>query len=101
MSDAIVTVLVCGAVVNQGRHSIAAPATAEDALKAAGGLARHSQMWPAGPIAIRRPRGNRKVDVWRFNLNDPEPQEWKLFKLSSGDLIVFAWHVESLFECEK
>jgi hypothetical protein len=59
-------------------------------------LARLPQMWPAGPITIRRPLGNCKVDVWHFNLDDPEPLAWKSFVLQSGDLVVFAWHVEEL-----
>jgi hypothetical protein len=90
----MVDVLVCGAVVKGGPHRIPAPATVERALQAAGGLAGHLHMWPAGPITIRRPLGNRKVDMWRFNLSDPEPQAWRQFELQSGDLVVFAWHVE-------
>jgi protein involved in polysaccharide export with SLBB domain len=90
----MVNVLVSGAVVNVGHHDISAPATVEAALKAAGGLARRTQMWPAGPITIRRPLGNRKVDVWRFNLADPEPQAWKQFELQSGDAVIFQWQIE-------
>jgi hypothetical protein len=96
MVQVMIDVLVSGAVVNMGHHLIPSPATVVAALGAAGGLASHPQMWPAGPITVRRPRGNRKVDVWRFNLNDPEPQAWKSFEVQSGDLIVFAWRVEEL-----
>jgi hypothetical protein len=92
----MVDVLVSGAVLKMGQHSVPAPATIEAALQAAGGLARLPKMWPAGPIAVRRPLGDRKVKVWRFHLNDPEPQEWRRFELISGDLVVFAWHVEPL-----
>jgi hypothetical protein len=96
MIQVMVDVLVSGAVVKVGHHLIPAPATVEAALEAAEGLACHPHMWPAGPITVRRPLGDRKVDVFRFDLDDPEPQAWKSFELRSGDLVVFAWHVEEL-----
>jgi hypothetical protein len=92
----MVDVLVSGAVVHVGHHLIPGPATVEAALEEAGGLVRRPQMWAAGPITIRRRRASRKVDVWRFNLNDPEPQAWRKFELQSGDLVIFAWHIEGL-----
>jgi hypothetical protein len=49
-------------------------------------------MWPAGPITIRRPLGDRKVDVWRFSLD--EPQAWDSFELQSGNSVIVQWHVE-------
>jgi hypothetical protein len=91
MADAMVDVLVSGAVESVGHHLIPAPATIEAALQAAGGLARRPQMWPAGPITVRRPLGDRKVVVWRFSLDDPEPQAWRRFELCSGDAVIFQW----------
>jgi hypothetical protein len=90
----MVEVLVAGAVVKQGHHLMPEPATIQAALDAAGGLAHFPHMWAAGPITVRRPSGNRKVDVWRFNFNDSEPQPWRSFELQSGDLLVFAWQLK-------
>ena len=86
----MVDVLVSGAVVRAGHHLLQPPATISAALEAAGGLARQPRMWPAGPLTVRRPLGNRKVDVWRFNLS--APQEWESFVLQSGDAVIVQWH---------
>jgi hypothetical protein len=63
MPDALADILVTGAVVSAGHHLISGSATIEAALQAAGGLAYRPQMWPAGMITVRRPLGNRKVDL--------------------------------------
>jgi hypothetical protein len=94
MFESMVDVLVSGAVVADGHHLISAPATVETALQAAGGLARHRLMRPAGPIVVRRPLGYRKANEWRFSLSDPEPQAWRRFELHSGDTVIFQWHLD-------
>lgn len=87
------SVLISGAVENPGRHEVAPPMTIERALAAAGGLARTSTRWPAGPIHVRRPKPGKSVDVWEFNLAD-EPAAWRSFVLDPNDLVVFTWHIE-------
>ena len=96
MDQATVDVLVSGAVVVTGHHLIPFPATVEAALRAAGGLSYSTGMRPAGPITIRRPLGDRNVDVWEFTLHDPEPQAWRTFDLRSGDAVNFQWHIDRL-----
>jgi hypothetical protein len=92
----VVDVLVSGAVVSAGHHPIPAPATVEAALHAAGGLAEHPRMRPAGPVTVRRPLGDSEVEVWRFHLGDPEPQSWRRFELRTGDAVIFQWQVDGV-----
>jgi protein involved in polysaccharide export with SLBB domain len=94
MTNAKVDVIVNGAVERVGHQLIDSPATVAAALQAAGGLANRERMRPSGVITVRRPLGNRKVDVWRFHLSDPDPQ-WKSFELQQGDLVVFQWLLDS------
>ena len=90
----MIEVRVSGAVVRMGRHRLEGPATIAEALRAAGGLARRPDRWAAGPFAVRRPLGDRKVDAWKFHLD--EPASWEAFELRSGDLIVVQWHITDL-----
>ena len=41
--------------------------------------------------ALSRQLGDRKVDIWRFNLN--QPQEWESFVLQTGDAVIVQWDV--------
>jgi len=83
-----------GAVQNQGSKSLSTPATIRKGLDAAGGLASPTpQMRPADVITVRRPSGDRKVDVFRFSTSDVPPT-WEEFELRDGDLVVFQWHIE-------
>ena len=94
MNLAKVDVIVSGAVERVGHHLVDCPATVAAALQAAGGLANRERMRPSGFITVRRPVGNRKVDVWRFHLSDSDGR-WESFELQAGDLVVFQWFLES------
>jgi hypothetical protein len=48
-------------------------------------------MRPAGPIHVRRRRGDGTVDAWEFNLE--APQAWEAFQLCPNDLIVVQWQI--------
>ncbi len=87
----MVDVLVSGAVVRTGHHVLTHLATIKVAIETAGGLARLPLMWPAGPLTVRRPLGDGKVDVWRFHLD--KPQAWESFVLQAGDAVIVQWHV--------
>lgn len=87
------SVLIDGAVTNPGHYELVAPRTLESALATAGGLARTTTRWAAGPIHVRRREANLSVSVWEFNLSD-EPATWRSFKLHPKDLVVFTWHIE-------
>jgi hypothetical protein len=87
-----VDVIVSGAVERVGRQLLDAPATVPAALQAAGGLAHRDRMRPSGLLTVRRPLGNRRVDVWQFDVF--APQSWQGFELLSGDLVVFQWQLE-------
>src|SRR2546423_1162147 len=91
-----VTVFVGGAVEKGGCHLLEPPTTLRAALLAAGGLAYHDQMRPSGGVTVRRPLGNRKVDVWHFNLSSlNQPSLWQ-FELQTGDGVIFQWIVDDL-----
>lgn len=85
----MIDVIVAGAVVRGGHHLLQPAASIATAIETAGGLARKPEMWAAGPLTVRRPLGDHKVDVWRFHLD--EPQAWASFELQSGDLVVVQW----------
>jgi protein involved in polysaccharide export with SLBB domain len=86
--------MITGAVREQGSKSLAKPATIRMALDAAGGFATTTpQMKPADVITVRRPLGDRKVDVSRFSTSDVPPT-WEEFELHDGDLVVFQGHIE-------
>jgi protein involved in polysaccharide export with SLBB domain len=87
----MIVVRVLGAVAVPGPHPIAEPATVAAALAAAGGPAREPRRWAAGPVAVRRRRGDGTVDAWAFSLDDPEA--WADFRLRPDDLIVVQWHL--------
>jgi protein involved in polysaccharide export with SLBB domain len=87
-------VTVSGAVRSGGSHSLSSPATIRGALDAAGGFATPAgQMRAADTVTVRRPLGDRKVDVFRFSLSEIPPK-WQDFALADGDLVVFQWRVE-------
>ncbi|MFL6588886.1 MAG: hypothetical protein ACJ8M4_01805 [Chthoniobacterales bacterium] len=87
-------VTVSGAVRSGGSHSLSSPASIRSALDAAGGFATPTeQMRAADTVTVRRPLGDRKVDVFRFALSEIPPK-WQDFALSDGDLVVFQWDVE-------
>jgi protein involved in polysaccharide export with SLBB domain len=89
-----IDVMVSGAVHTVGRQSLGQPATIRSALDAAGGLAAPApQMKPADKVTVRRPLGDRKVDVFRFSLSEV-PAKWEEFPLADGDLVVFQWDIE-------
>ena len=89
-----IDVMVSGAVQTVGRQSLGHPATIRSALDAAGGLAAPApQMKPADKVTVRRPLGDRKVDVFRFSLSEV-PAKWEKFPLADGDLVVFQWDIE-------
>jgi protein involved in polysaccharide export with SLBB domain len=75
-------VTVSGAVRTGGTQSLSASATVRSALDAAGGLATPTeQMRAANTVTVRRPLGDRKVDVFRFSLSEIPPR-WQDFPLS-------------------
>ena len=87
--------MISGAVHTVGRQSLGDPATIRSALDAAGGLAAPAaQMKPADKVTVRRPLGDRKVDVFRFSLSEV-PAKWEEFPLADGDLVVFQWDIEA------
>ena len=89
-----IDVTVSGAVHTVGRQSLGQPATIRSALDAAGGLAAPApQMKPADNVTVRRPLGDRKVDVFRVSLSET-PAKWEEFPLADGDLVVFQWDIE-------
>jgi protein involved in polysaccharide export with SLBB domain len=89
-----IDVMISGAVQTVGRHSLGQPATIRSALDAAGGLAAPApQMKPADTVTVRRPLGDRKVDVFRFLLSEV-PAKWEEFALTDGDLVVFQWDIQ-------
>jgi protein involved in polysaccharide export with SLBB domain len=86
--------MASGAVQTAGRQSLGQPATIRSALDAAGGFATPAaQMKPADTVTVRRPLGDRKVDVFRFSLSQA-PAKWEEFALADGDLVVFQWDVQ-------
>jgi protein involved in polysaccharide export with SLBB domain len=87
-------VMVSGAVRTAGPQSLGEPASIRSALDAAGGFATPApQMKPANTVTVRRPLGDRKVDVFRFSLSEV-PAKWEEFALADGDLVVFQWDVQ-------
>jgi protein involved in polysaccharide export with SLBB domain len=87
-------VMVTGAVHTIGRQSLRQPATIRSALDAAGGFAAPApQMKPADTVTVRRPLGDRKVDVFRFSLSEI-PARWEAFPLADGDFVIFQWDIE-------
>ena len=87
-------VRVSGAVQTAGRQLIGQPATIRSALDAAGGFATSApQIKPADTVTVRRPLGDRKVDVFRFSLSEV-PAKWEEFALADGDLVIFQWDVQ-------
>jgi len=93
MTTPAVDVIVSGAVRQVGHHLINAPATVESAIQAAGGLASTDQMQPSGVITVRRPLGNRKVDVWQWNMTEMGSSDWKKFVLQTGDSVIVQWFI--------
>jgi protein involved in polysaccharide export with SLBB domain len=89
-----IDVMISGAVDTVGRQSLGQPATIRSALDAAGGFATPApEMKAADTVTVRRPLGDRKVDVFRFSL--PEvPAQWEEFVLADGDLVVFQWDIQ-------
>ena len=89
-----INVTVSGAVQTAGHQSLGQPATIRSALDGAGGLAAPApQMKPANNVTVRRPLGDRKVDVFRFSLSET-PAKWEKFTLADGDLVVFQLDIE-------
>jgi protein involved in polysaccharide export with SLBB domain len=87
----MIPVRILGAVAAPGRHPVPEPATISAALTAAGGPARQPRRWAAGPLAVRRRRGDGTVDAWAFHLDNPGA--WAGFALQPDDLIVVQWHL--------
>ena|SRR5260370_449309 len=96
MMTPALNVIVSGAVRQGGHHLINAPATVESAIQAAGGLMTTDRMHPSGIITVRRPLGNRKVDVWQWNMTEMGSGDWKNFVLQTGDAVIVQWafHLE-------
>lgn len=96
MTDAAdeIEVSIGGGVRAQGSYRLTPPATIASGLAAAGGLAAATpEMRPADTVTVRRPLGDRKVDVFRFSLSE-SPASWQDFRLSGGDFVTFQWHIE-------
>jgi len=89
----LIEVTVTGAVINGGKYLLEIPATVSKSLSAAGGLMQEKKTTRAsGTITVRRPLGNRKVDVWKFNLADSDC-ELEAHELKSGDLVIVQYDV--------
>ena len=91
----LIEVTITGAVVKGGKYQLETPTTVSKILKAAGGLMQEkTTMRASGIITVRRPLGNREVDVWKFNLADSD-SELEGLELRSGDLVVVQYDVTS------
>ena len=93
--DDKVDVIIAGAVKKGGHYLLAKPATVRAGVEAAGGLVTTGQMRAAGPFTIRRPLGNKMVDVYRFVISE-DPARWENFELQTGDAVTFQYHIENL-----
>jgi len=90
----VINVTIGGVVQKPGLQSLPSPANIRKGLNAAGGLAIPTpQMRPADVITVRRPSGDRKIDVFRFSISDV-PLAWEEFELHDGDGVIFQWHIE-------
>ena len=91
-----VEVTISGAVRRQGSRCIPLPATVAGALVAAGWLAHSRRRWTSGIVTIRRPRGGKDDEEWRYDISTQPISEWGRFLLRSGDCVIFHWHMEDV-----
>lgn len=92
MRYAQIEIVIAGAVERPGRTRLAAGATVDTALGAAGGLVYRSHGRPEGQLVLRRRLpSSRVVSVHRFRLFDEAPGSWRSFPLEQHDVLIFDW----------
>ncbi len=100
-TEATIRVLIGGAILHGGWHTLLSPATLKDALTSAGGLSDTKGAPPAGIVSVRRPGGWHlppgQQESFVFNVLGSD-RSWEEFALAESDSVVFRFDVGSAEE---